>query len=461
MKSAGGVLFREIQASAEGLRELSRFYRERYVRAFPDANERESLANMKRYLRLKARGWYGKNNYHIVVAELAGRPIGGSVFDFLARPNAGVIEFLFIGGRYRGRGFGKALLDETTRLLRRDSRARLGKPLSAIVAEMNDPFRPAATPDNMDPFDRCELWGKWGFKRIQFPYVQPALSARQRPVDCLALIAKRLDDPSASSCSAAWVAAVVREYMRWAMRIPDADRNAEYRAMAAYLERRRRIPLMPLQSYVGRAAAPGLHVAEVTAPGRLFKQVLALLHRELDSPGLIVSERSFREALAKRGRGQPAYHLWALRRAPSAPPEGMASFFAMRPAGFGGYVALKGRLRGRGLLRTVLARIEEAMIRDRAGADGWFIECTAGSSAPFLKTGFAKVPVAYRPPSARGAQPQQPLSLLYKPFGAASASPAMEPAFVLDAIAAILKHVYGVEAPRRHACYVEAKRSLR
>src|SRR5215831_18986085 len=81
--------FREIDASPGGLAELSRFYRRAYVREFPDPDERESLANMKRYLRLKAQGWYGRNNYHIVLAELDGEPIGGSVVDYLAEPNAG------------------------------------------------------------------------------------------------------------------------------------------------------------------------------------------------------------------------------------------------------------------------------------------------------------------------------------------------------------------------------------
>ena len=58
-----GLVFREIDESPAGLAALGRFYRERYVAAFPDPDERESLANMRHYLALKAAGWYGPNNH--------------------------------------------------------------------------------------------------------------------------------------------------------------------------------------------------------------------------------------------------------------------------------------------------------------------------------------------------------------------------------------------------------------
>ena len=70
------------------------------------------------------------------------------VFDYLAEPNAGVLEFLFVGAKHRGGGFGAQLLAAVIRVLEADA-ARRGAPLTAIVAEMNDPFQPGATPDNL------------------------------------------------------------------------------------------------------------------------------------------------------------------------------------------------------------------------------------------------------------------------------------------------------------------------
>ncbi|HET6426717.1 MAG TPA: hypothetical protein VFG20_23695, partial [Planctomycetaceae bacterium] len=46
---------------------FDRFIRELYIPGFPDPDERESPENMREYLRLRAAGWYGENNYHIVL----------------------------------------------------------------------------------------------------------------------------------------------------------------------------------------------------------------------------------------------------------------------------------------------------------------------------------------------------------------------------------------------------------
>jgi GNAT superfamily N-acetyltransferase len=453
------VHFRELDASPSGLAELSRFYRRSYVREFPDADERESLANMKRYLRVKAQGWYGRNNYHIVLAELDGEPIGGSVFDYLAEPNAGIIEFLFIGAAQRRRGFGKSLLDETARLLERDARAAAAKPLAAIVAEMNDPFRPGVTPDNLDPFERCVMWGKWGFGKLRFPYVQPALSRRQQPVEGLALIAR----PAAGSdaVDASWLLSVVGGYMRWAMRIDDPSRNRQYQEMGRFLGAHARVPLIPLQRYVGRDPDSILEVREVGASDGSFHRVLELLDRAIKQPSRVASARDFRRALSRPRTRHGSYRLWSLHQGGSGPAKGLASFFALRPAGFGGYIVLARSLEGKGLLRGLLARIEETMIRDVPGTNGWFIECDDEAIAPFRRVGFHEVPLDYRPPALRGRKKAgERLHLLYKPFGTVYVPPLLARKFVLSAIAVILQRVYGVKSPRTHGCYARARVSL-
>jgi GNAT superfamily N-acetyltransferase len=454
--------FREICSSAADLALLERFYRKVYIREFPDADERESLANMKRYLRLKAQGWYGRNNYHIVLAELDGEPIGGSVFDYLAQPNAGVIEFLFIDAAHRLTGFGKSLLEETARVLERDARAAEAQPLAAIVAEMNDPFRPGETPDNLDPFVRCAMWGKWGFSKIHFPYVQPALSERQRPVEGLALIARPAQGSATEAVDGSWVLSVVGEYMRWAMRIDHPARNPEYREMERFLRLHARIPLIPLQAYVGRDPHKTLEVREVGASEESFHRVIELLGDAIRHPARVASPRDFRRALSEDRRGRTRYHLWSLHHNGSLTPNGMASFFAMRPAGFGGYIVLERRLRGHGLLRGIVTRIEEGMIRDAPGIPGWFIECGDDSATPFLRTGFHEVALDYRPPPVGGRrQAAERLRLLYKPFGVPYGPPRLARRFVLGAVAAILKRVYGVKSPRSHPCYVRASASLK
>jgi GNAT superfamily N-acetyltransferase len=104
------VEMRELAAGNGDL--LETFYTEVYEREFPDPDERESLANIARYLALREEGWYGRNNYHVVLACRGDTVLGGCILDYFAEPNAGVIEFLFTIAAARGLGVGRALLAE-------------------------------------------------------------------------------------------------------------------------------------------------------------------------------------------------------------------------------------------------------------------------------------------------------------------------------------------------------------
>ncbi|WP_407280253.1 GNAT family N-acetyltransferase [Aromatoleum evansii] len=462
---AAKVGFREIDASPAGLATLERFYRERYVAEFPDPDERESLDNMRRYLALKAQGWYGDNNYHIVVAEIGGEAVGGVVFDYLAMPRAGVIEFLFVVSDWRESGIGRALLDEAIRLLRRDARRR-GARLAAVVAEMNDPFRRPATPDNMDPFRRAAVWGRWGFGVLEFPYVQPALSAGQLPVDGLLLIMRPFGRVPQSGFRSHWVELVVAEYLRWAMRIEDPAADRDFLAMAEALASRPRVALVPLGRYVGQEPTDGLLIETVSSPVRPpdgIATAVAIARAAIPVPGRVAAAQDFAAAFAVGDSGAARYHLWLLRAAADAPVEGMASFFTLPTAGFGGYLVLAGSLRGRGLLRPVLARIEARMRQDGTSAESWFIECGTESVAVFRHVGFVEVPCDYRPPAVGGGPPggaPERLHLLFKPFGMRRAPDRLDRNFVCRALREILCFVYAIGNPAAAACYRRVLRTL-
>src|SRR5690606_39249648 len=89
---------------------LADFYDSIYATSFTDPNERESLMRIRRFLRLKARGWYGRNAYHVFVLHEGGRPRAGLVCDYLHAARMGVIEFLAVDSGMRNRGYGRRLL---------------------------------------------------------------------------------------------------------------------------------------------------------------------------------------------------------------------------------------------------------------------------------------------------------------------------------------------------------------
>jgi len=165
---------RSIGTAHAGL--LERFYETLYLPEFPHPDERESLENMLAYLRKREEGWYGKNDYQILLALEGETPIAGVIGDYLEAPDTAVVEFLVVSSERRGRGLGRKLLVAFEEAMKASAR-RARRNLFAVVAEMNDPYRWTPHADNLDPFTRAAIWHSWSFGRVDFPYVQAALSA--------------------------------------------------------------------------------------------------------------------------------------------------------------------------------------------------------------------------------------------------------------------------------------------
>src|SRR5262249_52391493 len=219
--------------------------------------------------------------------------------------------------------------------------------------------------------------------KLDFPYVQPALSEAQQPVRHLLLAVKPVMAAYAKSIPAPRLLATVREYLEWAMRIPDPDSNPEYRAMREHLARRDRVASIPLARYVGHEPATSVAADEIVEDGPDLDAVLAIYAAAFAPGPTFVSPAGLRRAVAERDTLGPGvrYHPWALHEAPAAPVAGMASFYSLPGVGFGSYLALGASLRGRGRLRGIVARIEEQMRRDETRARGWLIECEPDGEA--------------------------------------------------------------------------------
>jgi GNAT superfamily N-acetyltransferase len=449
----------ELTNSPQDKELLRHFYRELYAHEFPDPNERESLENMERYLELKAQGWYKKNNYHIIISFQDGKPIAGAIADFLATANTGVLEFLVVAPEFREKGIGKALLKATENLLREDARQKLERELDCIVGEMNDPFQTTKAKNNLDPAGRALIWNKWGYGGLDFPYVQPALSDSQQPVCNLLLIAKIFREAWSRSIPSQTVKAIVHEYLRWAMRLETPDDCAEYREMAAFLDRRRGVPVLSLARYLGRDPLKSMDIRDVKSPDEAdFAAVMSVYQRSFPASPLTIQPQEFGEALASVEKFKQSfhYHLWAIRTTPTAPVEGMASFFSFPGAGFGGYVTFEGSLSGTWRTRSLLARMEQQMLQDREPDDvgGWYIETDlAKKRSPFLRLGFWEVDIEYEQPPLSEQQVSLQIRLFYKPFGRVYGMPKVKCSDFLTAIAQIFRVVYRIDPPQQHPSY--------
>lgn len=443
------ITFRELGDRPDDLAVLAEFHRTLYVSLFPDPDERESLENMTGYLRLKETGWYGPNSYHIILA-LDGELLAGAVIaDYLAEPAAGVIEYLLVSPGARGRGVGRALLDHLEAVLTTDAAAG-GLELAGVVAEMNDPRAVSALTDNLDPVARALIWHRYGYAGLDFPYRQPALSPGQAPVTGLILIGKPLSAAWRERVPAAAITLVVREYLRWAMRIDRPEDSADYRRMAAHLSARDDVGRLPLDRYVGHEAARPLDVHPVTGPADQDFAPTLDVYRAAFPPGpTAAGEDEFRRAVA-----EPGYHLWALRAEPADPePSGMASFHTLTAVALLGYVAFAAPLRGSGRFPALVARLEQRLLADRPEIRGWYAEIGPGTDcAPFLGVGCRELAVDYRQP-ALGPGEDAPCRLFFKPPGRIYDPPELSVPDLLTDLAEVLSTVYGVAAPREHPSY--------
>ena len=189
---------------------LERFF-EGYDRAFILPDEREELEGFRACLALNTshRSAFGRVHSELVAVleDEAGTLLGGA--NFLATsikrpgvpPAAVALNYVYVEEAARGRG----LLRHTLAAVRElavtalDIDPRRGEPV--LFIEQNDPLRmtdEAYAADTrhsgLDQIDRLAIWARVGARVVDFPYIQPALSADQMDDDTLIYAA--IDYPS-------------------------------------------------------------------------------------------------------------------------------------------------------------------------------------------------------------------------------------------------------------------------
>jgi hypothetical protein len=187
-----------------------------YDNAFVLPNEKEGLAGFAECLALNDGCSYNRlcrlygpfREFIVVVRDVAGNIVGGLNFITfpLADPDAGGcslslnLNYIFVPPAYRRRGILKTMVSELPILalalfghtnpgdLPADCGASQPPRTVYTFIEQNDPYRMTAqdyTLDTqatgLDQLARIALWARQGARIVDFPYVQPALTADQEP----------------------------------------------------------------------------------------------------------------------------------------------------------------------------------------------------------------------------------------------------------------------------------------
>lgn len=200
----GGEVLR-VRASTHEDAVFERFHRA-YDRAFVLANEKEGRAGFVECLALNhgdaaaallAR--YGPFREWVLVLERDGAVVGGAnLLCHLQADAAGRalgvdqnLNYVFVDAGHRGHGHLHDLVAAVRAVARRsfpDALAEADAVPDRVFMEINDPLRvndadyaADTAAAGLDQFDRVSIWARLGARIIDFPYVQPALSAGQAP----------------------------------------------------------------------------------------------------------------------------------------------------------------------------------------------------------------------------------------------------------------------------------------
>ena len=441
----------QLDSGPGSLAMLRAFYTELYTAEFPDADERESLANMENYLRLKEQGWYGSNNYHIIMAlDEDHRVVGGGIADYLAGPNVGIVEFIVIQPSLRGRGLGRQLLAELATSFTQDSLRAGHAALSGICGEVNDPYRRCEVEEHLDGFARLRMWHRFGFRLLDFPYVQPPLSEHQAAVTGIALMFQPLQHDLTDALPSNLVEQIVREFQIWAMRIPNPDEQPVFVAMRDHLRTRAAIPLLDMAAYIGEAAPAAFILFPLQESDPRLPEFAALYQQEFHHDTTAVDVTAFSCGTHHDNSSVVPYHywLWGLDPASGGGLAGFASFFSFPHCGFGGYLAFTRPLRGHGHFRLLLRLLERQIVESNPRISGWYVECEPASleSSVFRHCGFTQVPMTYLQPRLHtdplGVSESKQLDLLFKPLGRRYHKPVLSLAHLRRDVSEILTVVY-------------------
>lgn len=179
-----------------------------------------------RYIGFMLQGRGGERENFLIVAERAGRVVGGTLFHFLGAADTGFSSFMAVAPEARGAGVARALHDARFAALREASATIRGVFIDVVAPErLGDEERAAEARVGMDPRARRAIFARLGFRRVDVRYEQPVGGEDGGPVTNMDLLFCPAEP--AEEVDVELVVATMRAYWSPWLGAPAAERHAD------------------------------------------------------------------------------------------------------------------------------------------------------------------------------------------------------------------------------------------
>lgn len=134
-------------------------------------DELETIEQFKKQLSILNDKW---NYYIYVILSNDGKVLGGIVFDYLAKINVGFIEYIATNSKYKQHGVGSFCLNLASKILNKAAAEKNFSRIDFVCGEVQKEVNGKES--------KHYFWNKFGFKRLDFTYIQPALDKSKNPI---------------------------------------------------------------------------------------------------------------------------------------------------------------------------------------------------------------------------------------------------------------------------------------
>lgn len=206
-----------------------------YEASFPDASETESREKWEALLAGTRDDGY---TLAFALARDGEGVAGGIAYEYYPQSACGLLTYVFVAPRARRHGVARELIRRALEALEQTA----GGSLRCVFAEAENPEEAAqqGIRSAIDPHERLEALARLGARRVDVPYVQPALEKGQPPALHLYLLL--FHPPAATRLERGVLEAFLREfYASLGYTGPRAEET-----LAATLGPRETYPVCPL-----------------------------------------------------------------------------------------------------------------------------------------------------------------------------------------------------------------------